>query len=172
VLNGRLYFPNITIFQNYYKELRNKDENKVADILEDKFYSKDFYSLKPIVNKRTEKTEIARHLAKIKTNKHGLQQKLTSKNDDLLENFDDLEDIFGEDVFTSFLNQDAEIQVGEKIYKYTDTGLFIAKENEIDGLNSYLNKKQISNNLLMETPESIKLTYIANYNPCGGACNQ
>lgn len=168
VLNGRLYFPNKITFQNYYKDLRNKDENIVADILESKFYSKDFYSLKPIVNKKTEQIEVTRHLAKIKSNTKGFQQNKSISDIDLLENFDDLEDIFGEDVFTSFLNQDAEIQVENKIYKYTDTGLFITDVNKIDNLNSYLDTKQISKNLLEPTPDATKLAYIQEYNPCGG----
>ncbi|WP_456420884.1 hypothetical protein [Lutibacter sp.] len=168
VLNGRLYFPNKITFQNYYKDLRNKDENIVADILESKFYSKDFYSLKPIVNDKTEQIEVTRHLAKIKSNTKGLQQNKSLSDIKLLENFDDLEDIFGEDVFTSFLNQDAELQVENKIYKYTDTGLFIADINEIDDLNSYLDTQQISKNLLEPTPEATKLAYIQEYNPCGG----
>jgi len=168
VLNGRLYFPNKTTFQNYYKDLRNKDENIVADILETKFYSKDFYSLRPIVNDRTEQIEVERHLGKIKSNKKGLQKKSTLSDEDFIENFDDLEDIFGEDVFTSFLNQDAEIQVKNDIYKYTDTGLFIADVHEINGLNSYLETKQISKNLLEPTPSATRLAYINEYNPCGG----
>ncbi|MDA9254218.1 hypothetical protein N9P37_02140, partial [Flavobacteriaceae bacterium] len=170
VLNGRLYFPNKSTFQNYYAELRDKNENEVAEILQNKFYSKDFYSLKPIVNEQTEQIQVERHLSKIKSNlnKNGLQQKTTSNDEDLLENFDDLEDIFGEDVFTSFLNQDAELQVDNQIYKYTDTGLFIADANEIDGLNTYLDTKQISKNLLEPTPEATKLAYIEENNPCGG----
>ena len=170
ILNGRLYFPNKLTFQNYYAELREKNENEVAEILQRKFYSKDFYSLKPIVNDQTEQVEVARHLSKIKTksNKNGLQQKASSTDDDLLENVDALEDIFGEDVFTSFLNQDAELQVAGTIYKYTDTGLFIAEVNELDNLNSYLESKQISKNLLIPTPQSIKLAYIQENNSCGG----
>lgn len=118
VLNGRLYFPNKSTFQNYYADLREKDENKVAEILQKQFYSKEFYSLKPIVNEQTEQLQVNRHLAKIKNNSKGLQQRSTTSDEDLLENFDDLEDVFGEDVFTSFLNQDAELQVEDKIYKY------------------------------------------------------
>ncbi|PQJ68720.1 hypothetical protein [Polaribacter butkevichii] len=170
VLNGRLYFPNKSIFQSYYAELREKNENDLAELLQRKFYSKDFYSLKPIVNEQTEEVEVSRHLAKIKSksNKNGLQQKTSSTNEDLLENFDDLEDIFGEDVFTSFLNQDAELQVKDKVYKYTDTGLFIADAKEVKSLNTYLEKKQISKNLLEPTPEATKLAYIEENNPCGG----
>ena len=80
----------------------------------------------------------------------------------------DLEDVFGEDVFTSFLNQEAELQVADQIYKYTDTGLFIAEVDEIDGLNSYLDEKEISRNLLEPTLEATRIAYIDETNPCGG----
>ncbi len=163
VLKGRLYFPNKSTFQNYYAELRKKDENEIAEILQNKFYSKDFYSLKPIVNEQTEQLQVNRHLSKIKNNSKGLQQRSATSDKDLLENFDDLED-----VFTSFLNQEAELQVADQIYKYTDTGLFIAEVDEIDGLNSYLDEKQISRNLLEPTPETTRIAYIDETNPCGG----
>ena len=166
VLNGRLYFPNVSQFKNYYDELREKNEEDVADILEHKFYSKEFYSLKPIVNARTEEIQFSRHLEKIKSNKSGLQQK--SEAEDIQDDFDDLEDIFGEDIFTSFLNQEAELQVAEKIYKYTDTGLFISDENKISGLNAYLDEKQISRNLLNPTQQVVKDNYLRTFNPCGG----
>ena len=168
VLNDRLYFPNKSTFQNYYSDLRQKDETEVAEILHKKFYSKDFYSLKPIVNKKTEQVEINRHIARIVNNTKGLQYSGKSNDEDFLEDFDDLEDIFGEDLFTSFLNQDAEIQVANQIYKYTDTGLFITEVNNINDLNTYLDSKQISKNLLVPTPNIIRTSYIDEYSPFGG----
>ncbi|MGJ8745994.1 hypothetical protein [Polaribacter sp.] len=166
VLNGRLYFPNKSTFQNYYENIKEKDEYEIADILENKFYSQDFYSLRPIVNEKTAEYEISRHLNKVKSNKKGLQQR--SSSDDILDDIDDLEDVFGEEVFTSFLNQEAELQVGDKIYKYTDTGLFISEEKEITNLNNYLDTKQISRNFLEPTSEVVRNHYIQTYNRCGG----
>jgi hypothetical protein len=168
VLNGRLYFPNKSTFQSFYSNLKEKEEYEIADILESKFYSKDFYSLKPIVNDKTEQSQVQRHLSKIKNNKTGLKYKTTVPDEELIDNFDDLEDIFGEDVFASFLNQEAELQVADEIYKYTDTGLFIAKEEDIENLNSYLDEEQISKNLLEPTAEPIRESYIQEYNPTGG----
>lgn len=174
VLNGRLYFPNKSTFQNYYNDIRNKDDVEVANVLQNKFYSKDFYSLKPIVNERTEKIEIARHLSKItvRESDNDLQQKTQfSTNDDLLDSFDDLEDIFGEDVFTSFLNQDAEIQISNEVYKYTDAGLFITDVKDVSSLNRYLEEENISKNLLKRTPEEVRLKYMKENNPYGGVAS-
>lgn len=171
VLNGRLYFPNESIFQNFYSDLKEKEENEIADVLDRKFYSKEFYSLKPIVNDKTEEFQMQRHLKKIKNNKKGIQYKTAVapvSDEELIDNFDDLEDVFGESVFASFLNQEAELQVADDIYKYTDTGLFIAKENEIESLNSYLDEEQISRNLLEPTSEPIRDAYIEEHNPDGG----
>ena len=168
VLNGRIYFPNKTTFQHYYAGLREKDQNGVADILERNFYTKEFYSLKPIVNEKTELLQVQRHIAKIKKNKKGLQQSATIDTDELLEKIDGLEDVFGEAVFASLLNQEAELQVADSIYKYTDVGLFIANQEKIDHLNTYLDKKQISRNLLAPTPKAMRLAYLREINPHGG----
>ncbi len=167
VLNGRLYFPNQSTFQDYYTELKDKDENEIAEILQKRFYSKDFYSLKPIINDQTEEVQFERHLGKIKNNLRGLRQGRNITDEALLENLDDLEDIIGEGVFTSLLNQEAEIQVNNKIYKYTDTGLFIVVSEKINELNAYLKQKEISTNLFQPTSETARISYLEN-NRCGG----
>jgi len=116
VKNERLYFPNKKTFQFYYEDLKKENEIDIADVLENKFYSKGFYSLVPIVNSKTERKEIQRHISKIKNNTKGLHKSITNSND-IIDDFDDLEEIFGEEVFTSFLNQQGEIQIADKIYK-------------------------------------------------------
>lgn len=89
-------------------------------------------------------------------------------DEDILEDFDDLEDVFGEEVFNSFLNQEAELQVANQIYKYTDTGLFITDVEKINDLNLYLDEQQISRDLLEPTQEITRIAYIEETNPCGG----
>lgn len=167
IRDGRIYFPNKSTFESYYKEMREKSDEDISIILENKFYSDDFYSLKPITNNANEEYQIERHLQKIKNNKSGLTNR-TINQEELYEDFDDLEDVFGESLFSSFLNQDAEIQVSDKIYKYTDTGLFISDVDKIDELNEYLDQESISRNLLESTPENIKITYLNKNNPTGG----
>jgi hypothetical protein len=168
ILNKRLYFPNKSTFTEYYNSIKEKEETEIADILNRKFYSQSFYSLKPIVNDKTEKIQMERHLKKIKKNKIGLHMRNSQSDEDIIDDFDDLEDIFGEEVFASFLNQEAEIQIGTDIYKYTDTGLFITNENKIIALNNYLDSKNISKNFLEPTDPSIKTSYKMQYNRCGG----
>lgn len=169
VIDGRMYFPNITTFQSYYKETKNKEDDDIADLLQDKFYSKDFYSLIPIVNDRTEQQQITRHLENILGNSaNNTYQRNSTVDDDLLENFDDIEEMFGEEVYASFLNQDAEIYIGDTIYKYTDVGLFKVKDSDIEHLNNYLDDKEISKNLLEPTDTANRVQYIEENNPCGG----
>ena len=55
--DGRIYFPNVQIFQSYYANLKDVDENEVANILESRYYSKGFYSLKPILSKSNEESQ-------------------------------------------------------------------------------------------------------------------
>jgi len=168
LVNGRMYFPNKATFQNYYAKLREENEEKIAEVLQDRFYSKGFFSFKPIVHSRNEEFELDRHINGIKSNTSGLHQSSLSIQDDFLDDFDDLEDVFGEEVFASFLNQEAELQVENKVYKYTDTGLFIVNVDKVDHLNDFLAFNQISTNFLDPTPEPIRIAFLNNHNPCGG----
>ena len=58
-----------------------------------------------------------------------------------------------------------------RFISYTDTGLFIAKTNQIDSLNNYLDSNQISTNLLIPTDTANKIRFIGDNNPCGGTTN-
>lgn len=137
--DGRISFPNKTTFSEFYNTSQNKSNDEIASMLEVKFYKKDFYSLKPLVNNETEIKEIQKHFAKIR------QQQLTSKlinaknsskmsdqiigDEAIIEHYDELEDILGDELFLGLLNENAEIQVEDIIYKYTDNGiLFCNKE--------------------------------------------
>jgi hypothetical protein len=78
-----------------------------------------------------------------------------------------LEDIVGDDVFSAFLNNEAEILVESKIYKYSDVGLFISNEDKYNILQDYLDLKNISKEIEIPTSESAK-TLFYNEVPCGG----
>lgn len=156
VKNERLYFPNKTTFQDFYNSLKNKKENETAEILEKQFYSKGFYSLKPIVNENTE-FEIENHLKKFRENL-SLNQSVTNRTmtigegvivddyDDeiILDHYDDLEEVIGEDVFASLLNSDAEVQVGDVIYKYTDSGLLMANIDYVDEIYKFMKTNNVN----------------------------
>lgn len=92
------------------------------------------------------------------------EEQRRSSDDDYLSNIDDLEDIIGDEAFASFLNSDAEIQVGNEIYKYTDVGLFIT--TDYSKLNTYLEVKNISKDLLVRTDETSAREYL-NSSPDG-----
>lgn len=152
-------------FQNYYASIREKDDNEVADIMSDKFYQKGFYSLVPIVNEETEKIQGERHLAIIKE-KSSVLGKTMPSDADIIEHFDDLEEVVGEDVFESFLNSEAEIQVGSKIYKYTDQGLLIAPVEHYTKIQIFMAEKNIHSLSDMNNIQPIEGEL--DYNPNGG----
>ena len=84
-------------------------------------------------------------------------------DEDIFDYLDDLEDIVGDDTFSAFLNNDAEILVADEIYKYTDVGLFISKEDKYNILQDLLDAKSISKDLTIETTEFAKQAILAEY---------
>jgi len=146
--NGRLSFPNKTTFSEFYNTSKDESNDKIASVLNEKFYQKDFYSLKPIVNDETEIKEIQKHFARIKqqqTNK-SINAKSSSQIPDkaiideaIIEHYDELDDILGDKLFLSLLNENAEIQVEDIIYKYTDNGILFCNKEYIYELYNFMN---------------------------------
>ena len=66
----------------------------------------------------------------------------------------------GDDAFGAFLNQQAEIQVGNEIYKYTDVGLFIVEDVNYEQLGDYLAIRNISDDLLIPTQQPVIQSFI------------
>lgn len=162
LVDGRMTFTDDLSFKDFYGKAIASTDDKFISEMENKIYSKDFYSLMPNVNEKNEIQQFERHFNKVENS--GIQSK-TSKGKiitkkEFASSLDGLEDIFGEELFASLINQDGELQVGDKIYKYTDTGLFIVTKKQIANLNEYLIKKGISLNFLNPTPENIKRAYI------------
>lgn len=159
VVNGRLYFPDIESLRYAYDKVKDKEDEVIADYIDDK----DIISLRPIVTKENER------LSNQKMQIRAMQMKTLSDNDDLTpeqieDHLDDLEEIVGDDAYAAFLNSDAEIQVGNKIYKYTDVGLFAVKDDKYSELQEYLKVNRISNNLLQPTEQYIKENFIFKHN--------
>lgn len=161
VKNGRLYFPNKESLKATYQSLKNKDKDQLEEYIE----KKGIHSLRPIITENNEEEVIN----EIKQRKSSLLKsssasaKVTNgkiSNEDILEDIDDMEEIVGDDVYSAMLNDGAEIQVAEDIYKYTDVGLFIVKQQEYTSLQNYLNVKNISDNMLLPTDISVKEAYI------------
>ncbi len=167
VVDGRLYFPNLETFQDYYYTVRDKSENEVADILDAKFYQKGFYSLVPILNERTEGLFAQKHIDNIQEQSQTLYGKASAPTiEDILDHFDDLEEIVGEEVFESFLNSEAEIQIGNNIYKYTDQGLLIAPVEHYTKIQIFMSEKNIHS--LSDVNNIQPLEEELDYNPNGG----
>lgn len=154
--DGRLLFPDKESLNKIYKEYANASDEKLSIFLYPQ-YQKTFYSLRPIVTEKNEELIYNQYKNKIIFGDN--QKKNTSKiaqyNFDYL---DAIEEVIGDDTFAALLNSDGEIQVGEDVYKYTDVGLFIVKANKLDILKNYLTTNKISQNLTIETSQTVKQT--------------
>jgi hypothetical protein len=162
VKNGRLYFPNKENLQNTFKSLKDVPENEVIKYLPDK----EFSSLRPVITEKNETEVIAEMVNRKKTFLKQKTGKISSEsngttNEDLIDDLDDMEEIVGDDVYAAMLNGDAEIQVANDVYKYTDVGLFVTPVENYSELENYLEVKNISDNLLVPTDDNTKEEFIA-----------
>jgi hypothetical protein len=160
IKNGRLFFQNKESLSKIYKEYANASENKLSELL-DPLYEKGFYSLRPIVTAENEELLYKHYIKSLHPRLKSSISKtafISEDTDTALDHLDDVEEIIGDDTYAALLNTNAEIQVAEDIYKYTDVGLFIVKENAINQLENYLTTKNISQDLVFETPETVKET--------------
>jgi len=127
--NGRLHFSNKALLKKEITEFKKGGIEFAANKLK-KYYNKDFYSLRPIINKKDESL-----MYKYEKRKMALK----SAENNLIP--DDLENEIGDDNFASLINDKGEIEVGDTIYAYTPKGLFYAKISDSSYLHDYLNQK-------------------------------
>lgn len=162
VKNGRLFFPNKESLQSTYTILKKEKPSKIIEFMENLGVE----SLVPIVSNSNE--EMVLSLLKQRKVKLAKSNKKTVKitDDEIISDLDDLEEVIGDDTYTAMLNENAEVQIGNDIYKYTDVGLFIVNENSYSVLEKYLAVKSISDNLLFPTSLDIK-NQIVNEFPSG-----
>lgn len=160
--NGRLYFPNKESLAATYKELKGKNINYVEQYIR----SKGIESLVPVIDEKNEH-QVLEKLKKRKTeylskNASRIPGGITPVSDeDIYEDLDDLEEIVGDDTYASMLNGNAEIQVANNIYKYTDVGLFVTEVQNYDNLENYLAVRQISSNLLEPTELAVREDFLS-----------
>lgn len=156
IKNGRLSFQSKEEFEKKFQELADAEENVLYNYFQP-LYKKGFYSLRPIV---TEKNEdfLYEHYLKIVNINDPLPKKSnrSTEEEDIFDYLDDLEEIVGDDVFAAFLNNEAEIIIADDIYKYTDVGLFISKEDKYNILQEVLNDRDISSDISVPTTETAK----------------
>lgn len=124
-------------------------------------YKNGFHSLRPIVTESNENF-LKNHYAEIAVNYSSINMKAAT-DETAFDYLDDLEDIIGDDYFAAFLNNNAEIVVGTKIYKYTDVGLFITPEEQYSLLNAFLDEKNISKIIGIKTPDNYKQVILEEY---------
>lgn len=163
IKNGRLYFQSKEAFTNVYKQYADASDAEISKYFMP-LYKQGFYSLRPVATEENEQ-ELYNHYIKL----INLNQARTSNRteEDIFDYLDDLEDIIGDDAFAAFLNNEAEIQIADDIYKYTDVGLFITKEDKYNILTEYLDSKSISKDLTIETSESARSSFFSLV-PCQG----
>jgi hypothetical protein len=160
IKNGRLSFQSKEAFANVYKEYAEASDEKLIKYFQP-LYEKGFYSLRPIVTENNENF-IYEHYTK-NINNNQLRSSTNRESEDIFDYLDDLEDIIGDDTFAAFLNNDAEILVADEVYKYTDVGLFITKEDKYNILQELLESKNISNDLTIETDDIARQAFLQEY---------
>ncbi|WP_106917241.1 hypothetical protein [Chryseobacterium aurantiacum] len=160
VRNGRLYFPNKESLAVTYKELKKKNLESVQNFIDERGIE----SLIPIITEKNE-TEVlselkSRKIEYLKKNSYNTAKIVTINDADIYEDLDDLEEIVGDDVYAAMLNGNAEIQVADNVYKYTDVGLFVTHINNYTNLENYLDVRKISSNLLEPTESSVREDFV------------
>ncbi len=142
IKNERLVFDNETEFKQFLQSVDKLSEQEVMKDVIKYLYSNDFYSLKPIFDEKNI-DQLKRHINLKKDNLEFSRLSNSIEDEDLIENFDDLEDVFGESFFASFLNQNSEIQIGNRIYKYTNSGLLITNLEDIEELYEFMVERDV-----------------------------
>lgn len=170
--NNRFVFDSEDHFRVIYHQLSNdisKNKKVLADTWAEKIYNSGFKSLYPIFDDNDSKHVYETHIndAIHSINMNESISKSNSTNDPW-EDFDDLEDILGESAFSALLNNNAEVTVGGKVFKYTDAGLFIAPSAEYGKMIQAIQSNGLSTNIMIPSPPQNVVNFIDNENPCGG----
>ena len=162
IKNGRLCFESIESFKNLYGKFIGKKDLELQSYF-DALYKNGFYSLRPIVTKFNVQF-ISEHYKSIILPE---SNQFAKNSDEVSESYADyvdaIEEIIGDDVFAALLNTRGEVQIADDIYKYTDVGLFMSKENKYQELENTLIEKNVSKDIKIATVplaiENIKTQY-------------
>ena len=160
IKNGRLSFQSKEAFEKVFKEFSEATDEKISNYFKP-LYEKGFYSLRPIATEQNEKFLYDHYIKLIRNNT--MRGNTNKSSEEIFDYFDDLEDIIGDDTFSAFLNNEAEIQVADEIYKYTDVGLFISKEDKFSIMEDLLDAKNISKDLTIKTSLNAKQAILNEY---------
>lgn len=161
--NGRLWFQSKEDFSKTFQSLADASEDKIYNYFQP-LYEKGFYSLRPIVTEKNEDFLYEHYLKIVKSNNSQTRAFNRSlEEEDRFDYLDDLEEIVGDDVFAAFLNNEAEILIADDVYKYTDVGLFISKEDKYNILQEVLYNKDISSDISVPTTDDAKQAILSEY---------
>ena len=142
VKNGRAVFENEDAFREFmgYAKEANFNSGYVEKLKE--MEQKGFHSLQPEYGQDNfdyvEKTELR------KIEEHGKLERMYP-NARALSNpqgIDDEDALIADPFFASVLNNQREIQVGNKIYKYTVEGVFVVNEDKVKDLYAFIEKEE------------------------------
>ncbi|MGH2666895.1 hypothetical protein [Flavobacterium sp.] len=154
IKDGRMFFESKEALATVYQQYADATDEKLSEFLLPK-YEAGFYSLRPIVTESNEQF-IYDHYNKLRNTDLSKKTASREEEEDPYEYLDDLEDIIGDDAFAAFLNNQAEIRVGDEIFKYTDVGLFFSKQEKYNILQDYLAGKNISTDPTVPTSDLVK----------------
>ncbi len=140
---GRLKFSNRKALQNKITELNEKDIEDIYDDFEE-LYNRDFLSLRPIANPDdiNKVNSLLQAYKKRPTLKNVIHTKSTLKTTNPTDLFEETKNIISDDDFASLLNENGEIQIGDTLYKYTESGLYFVHVDDTEHLNVYLSEQQ------------------------------
>ncbi len=138
VVDGRMYFPSKEVFVETFKKYADESNDEIYSYV-NKFYNNDFSSLRIPATQSNEEKVLERYQKRAQ--RLSTEFDLNRTEGDIYDDIDDLEEIIGDEAFSAFLNEQAEIQVGNTIYKYTDVGLFYATVDNFSVLDQYLEVK-------------------------------
>lgn len=156
-IDGRLKFTSEIEFQKFYYKNQEIDEDELYDLLKP-FYQQGFRSLRPPMTEKN-KDDVESLIIDRFINLPVMRNSEVINTDLYAEYIDELEELIACDVFSAFLNDSGEILIGNKIFKYTDVGLFTVFESNYEGLNNYLNSKNISNSPIILTDDFNRLNF-------------
>lgn len=128
VINGKLKFDSPESLQKSIDNQKIEPKSKAEETYE-RLYKEGFRSHKPMVSNQNK--ALLRKLANER------KQKIKSGRTDLL-----VEDnLIGDSFFAAVINEDREVIVGDKIYKYTPKGLFFSKIEDSSKMRNVANRK-------------------------------
>lgn len=164
IVDGRISFNNEMEVEQFYKRLANDED--LYDRFNNQILDDGFVSLGTPVNEEREEEYIT--LLRNVVSKE-INQVIDRNPEVLADYFDHAESVIVDDVFRSLLNLKGEIQVGEKIYKYTDTGLYKVDVKNYQELNRTVKDKNISDFLLVPSNESVVINNVGALHSIGFA---